>query len=58
MHVPSEQKSDDLKGSLYEELEQVLIIFLSAKVRRENIFKQTTGNESLHQEIVMIMVSE
>ena len=29
VHAPSEEKSDDSKDSLYEELEQVLIIFLS-----------------------------
>jgi hypothetical protein len=29
VHVPSEEKSDDLEDSFYEELEQVFIIFLS-----------------------------
>jgi hypothetical protein len=28
VHAPSEDKSDDLKYSFYEELEQVFIIFL------------------------------
>jgi hypothetical protein len=28
VHAPSEEKSDDSKDSFYEELEQVLIIFL------------------------------
>ena len=30
LRVPSEEKSDDSKDSIYEELEQVFIIFLSA----------------------------
>jgi hypothetical protein len=61
VHAPSEEKSDDSKDSFYEELEQVFfIIFLSimkillgdfnAEVGRENIFKPTIGNESLHQD--------
>jgi len=29
VHAPSEEKSDDSKGSFYEELEQAFIIFLS-----------------------------
>ena len=61
VHAPSEEKSDDLKDSFYEELEQVFDHFpkyhmkiilgeFNAKVRRENIFKPTIGNESLHQD--------
>jgi len=61
VHAPSEDKSDDSKDSFYEELEQVFDHFprhhmkillgdFNAKVRRENIFKPTTGNESLHQD--------
>ena len=60
-HVPSEEKSDDSKGNIYEELEQVfdhfpkyhmkILLDLNAKVRRENTFKPTIGNESLHQDI-------
>ena len=61
MHAPSEDKSDDSKDSFYEELEQVFDHFprnhmkilledFSAKVGRENIFKPTIGNESLHQD--------
>ena len=61
VHAPSEQKSDDSKDSFYEELEQVFYHFpnyhvkillgdFNAKVRRENIFKPTIGNESLHQD--------
>jgi len=48
------------KDSFYEELKQVYIIscyhmkillrYFNAKVGRENIFKPTTGNGSLHQD--------
>ena len=61
MHAPSEEKSDGSKDSFYEELEQVFDHFpkydmkillgdFNAKVGRENIFKRTIGNESLHQD--------
>ena len=61
MHAPSEDKSDDSKDSFYEELEQVsdhfpryhmkiLLGDFNAKVGRENIFKPTIWNESLHQD--------
>ena len=62
MHAPSEEKSDDLKDSFYEELErsylhnfpkyhmQILLGDFNAKVGGENIFKLTIGNESLHQD--------
>jgi len=61
VHAPSEEKSDDLKDSFYEELEQdfyrlpkyhmkILLGDFNAKVGRENIFKPTIGNDSLLQD--------
>jgi hypothetical protein len=58
VHAPTERKIDDVKDSLYEELEHVFDKFLkymnilldfSAKVSEEDIFKLTIGNESLHE---------
>jgi exonuclease III len=59
VHAPTEDKMDDMKDSYYKELECVfdilfkynLIILVgdfNAKVSREDNFKPTTGNESLH----------
>ena len=61
MHAPSEKKSGDSKDSFYEELDQVFDHFpkyhmkillkdFNARVERENIFKLTIGNDSLHQD--------
>jgi len=61
VHAPSEEKSDESKDSFYEELEQVfdhipkyqrkmILRDFNAKVERENIFKPTIGQESLHQD--------
>jgi hypothetical protein len=60
VHAPNEDKDDDIKDSFYEELEQVFNQFpryhmkilledFYAKVKREDIFKPITGNESLHK---------
>jgi len=61
VHAPTEDKSDDSKDSLYEELEQVFSHFptydmkillgdFNAKLEREDVFKLTIGNEGLHQD--------
>jgi hypothetical protein len=60
VHAPTEDKTDDVKDSLYEELERVFDKFhkyhmkillgdFSDKVGRENIFKLTIGNVNLHE---------
>ena len=61
LHGPSKEKSDDSEYSFCEELEQffyhfpkyhmkILLGDFNVKVGRENIFKPTIGNESLHQD--------
>jgi hypothetical protein len=60
VHAPCEDKGDDVKDSFCEELGRVVDQFprydmkillddFNAKVGRENIFKPTIGNESLHE---------
>jgi hypothetical protein len=60
VQAPSEDKRNDSKDSFFKELVQVFYHFLrynmkillgnfNAEVGRENIFKLTIGNESLHQ---------
>jgi hypothetical protein len=60
VQAPNEEKIDDMKESFYEKLEcifskfpkchtKILLGDFSAKIGRENIFKLTTGNESLHE---------
>jgi exonuclease III len=59
VHAPTEDKTDDIKDRFYEELEQVfdklpkyhmkILLDFNVKVGREDIFKPTIGNESLHE---------
>jgi hypothetical protein len=60
VHAPTEDKCDDTKDTFYEELEgvfdqfpkyrmKILLGDFNAKVGREDIFKPTIGNDSLHE---------
>jgi hypothetical protein len=59
VHAPTEDIIDNMKDSFFEELEhlfdkfpkyymKILLGDFNAKVGRGNIFKPTTGNQSLH----------
>jgi hydroxypyruvate isomerase len=65
VHVPTEDKTDDVKDSLCEELERMLDKFakynmkillgnFNAKVDREHIFKPTIGMK-VYTKLAMIM---
>jgi hypothetical protein len=60
VHAPCEDRSDDIKDSIYEELGcvfdqfprydmKILLSDFNAKLGREDIFKLTLGNESSHE---------
>jgi hypothetical protein len=60
VHATCENKGDEEKDSFFEELGRVferfpgydmkiILGYFNAKVGRENIFKPTIGNESLHE---------
>jgi hypothetical protein len=60
VHPPTEDNKEDIKGSLYEELEwvfdqfpryhmKILLGDFKAKVGREDFFKLIIGSESLHE---------
>jgi hypothetical protein len=66
VNAPTEDKIDDMKDSFYKELELVFNKFpkyhmkmllgdFNAKVGREDIFKPTTGNASLHDNGVRVL---
>jgi hypothetical protein len=60
VHAPTQDKTDNVKDSLYKDLERVFDTFpkyhmknllgdFNAKVDREDLFKPTIGNASLHE---------
>jgi hypothetical protein len=59
VHTLTEDNTDDVTDSFYEELERVfdkfpkydtkILLDFNTKVSRKDIFKQTTGDKSLHE---------
>jgi hypothetical protein len=60
VHAPTEDKTDDVKDSFYEELEcvldtfpkyhmEIMLVDFNAKVGREGIVKLTIGNKNLYE---------
>jgi hypothetical protein len=59
IHAPTEDKTDDVKDSFYEELERVfdkfpkyhmkILLDCNFKEGKEDIFKLIIGNQSLHK---------
>jgi hypothetical protein len=59
VHAATENKTDSVKDSFYEELECAfdkfskyrmnILLDFNAKIVREDIFKPTIGNENLHE---------
>jgi len=50
VHAPSEKKSDESKDHFLKYHMKMLLGDFNAKVGKENIFKPTIGQESLHQD--------
>jgi hypothetical protein len=57
-HASTEDKIDDIKDRFYEKLDvfdkfvkyhMKILLYFNAKVGREDIFKSTVGNKSLHE---------
>jgi hypothetical protein len=59
VHAPTEDKTDDVKDSFYDELERVfdkfpkyhmkILLDFNAELGKEDIIKPSIGNESLHK---------
>jgi hypothetical protein len=59
VHAPTEDKSDDMKDSIYKErgnvsyqfpkYHKIILLDFNAKAEGEDIFKPTIGNENLHE---------
>jgi hypothetical protein len=64
VHAPTEDKTNDVKDSFYEEMERIfdkvpkyhmhiLLGYFNAKAGREDMFKSTIGNGSLQEIMIM-----